>query len=247
MLEQQAADVLEQQLPTLQDAYGASQPDISSSDGANNGTSSDGAISGSQQQPRPPSLSQLATVVWGLAVLGHSPLLLLPLLPAVLQARRRASLSSDGEDGSSSSKLGPLCTLAWSLAVANCLQHPAAATVAAELASAALQLPAGGAKRPQLLQLHQFVLALEQAAQQQPGGSPAAAALHHLRQHPSVQQLLAAAAAAWKSQGQQRGSVVVSACQADVARTARSGLGLAVVEEHSVAGWSGECKDEVGG
>jgi hypothetical protein len=62
--------------------------------------------------------------------------------------------------------LKTLCSLGWSLAAAGCAGHPAADALAAVLADAAAGLPAGAAKTVQLLQPHQFALALRQQAVQ---------------------------------------------------------------------------------
>ena len=136
--------------------------------------------------------------------------------------------------------------------MAGCVQQPAAEAVAAALCTAAGSVPPTGPKTAALLQLHQFVLALQLTAQQegsiasspapaaeqqaQQGG--AAAALYCLQRCAAMQPLLAAAAAAWEAEGTHRGSKQVSAVQADVAGTARA-LGLTLHEEHAVVGFSG--------
>jgi len=225
LLEEAAAAALQRQPPAAE-ARVAGQPggELGSEQG------------GSGQQGHAPSLSQLASLLWGLATLGHRPLRLLPLLPPVLE-RQPGPLSFTA-----------LCTIAWSLAVAGCLQQPAAEAVAAALCTAAGSLPPGGAKKAALPQLHQFVLALQAdchassaaaVAEQQAEHGGAAAALHSMHQHTAMQLLLAAAASAWEAEGAHRGSKQVSAVQADVAGTVRT-LGLAVREEHAVAGFSGK-------
>jgi hypothetical protein len=145
------------------------------------------------------------------------------------------------------------------VAAAGCLRHPAVADLAAELAAvaAALQPPAA-AKKATLLQLHQFALALQQDAEaatsamrlqereepqhdtRETEQHPAVAAWTLLQRQPAALELLAAAASAWAAEAERRGSKQVSACQADVAATARTGLGLAVREESVAAGLSGE-------
>ncbi|PRW44947.1 squamosa promoter binding -like 5 [Chlorella sorokiniana] len=220
VLEEAAAAALEQRLGAA-----AKQPN--------------GAAGSSEQQGRAPSLSQLASLLWGLATLGHRPLCLLPLMPPALGC----------QPGPPS--FTALCTIAWSLAVAGCLQQPAAEAVAAALCAAAGSVPPAGPKNAALLQLHQFVLALQLAAQeeeeddssaaaaagQQAQHGSAAAALRRLQEHAGMQPLLAAAASAWAAEGGHRGSKQVSAVQADVAATART-LGLALHEEHAVVGFS---------
>lgn len=228
LLERQAAELLQRRLAELEAAGDA-------------GAGGPPAGQPGQQRVQPPSVNHVASLAWGLASLGHRPSLLLPLLPAALQAHQR----SGGGGSQRSPGFGPLCTLAWSLAVARCLHCPEAAAVAAQLATAAEGVPAGGAKRQQLLQLHQCVLALQAAAAVEEAGAVgasrhASAALATLRRSAGGAPLLEAAAAAWAAEGRHRGSKQVSACQADVAGTARAGLGLQVVEEHSVGGWSGE-------
>lgn len=228
LLEDAAVAALQQQLAGVQACAGEQA----------NGAAGIGA--GSANQPgRSPSLSQLASLLWGLATLGHRPLRLLPLLPLALQC----------QPGPPS--FTALCTIAWSLAVAGCLQQPATGAVAAALCSAADSLAPAGAKKAALLQLHQFKVALQLAAGQEEGGISSAAArqqaqhdgapaaLRLLAQHAAMQPLLAAAASAWQAEGSHRSSKQVSAAQADVAATART-LGLAVHEEHAVVGFSGE-------
>lgn len=224
LLEEAGAAALQRQLEHLAAAGAAPAAEPG-------GTSSSEAGSSSRQQAqaRAPSLSQLASLVWGMATLGHHPVRLLPLMPPALRC----------QDAPPS--FTAVCTIAWSLAVAGCLQHPAADAVAAALANAAEGLASAGAKKAALLQLHQFCLALQLSAEQAGGvgGDGAGTALNLLRQHAGMQPLLAASATAWEAEGRYRGSKQVSAAQADVAATAR-GLGLAVQEELAVAGFSGE-------
>ena len=169
-----------------------------------------------------------------------------------LQQQRPADRSGGG-GGGGGGELAALCSLGWSLAAAGCLHHPAVAAVAAELAGAAERMPPGGVRKPLLLQLHQFGTALryeaeqqEAAAEQVQGGQGqgaeqgAAAAWDMLQQRAACRQLLQAAAAAWQAETQQRATKLVSACQSDVAATARGGLGLAVREECAVSGFSGK-------
>ena len=236
LLEAQAAGLLQQQL-----ANAAATQLTSAGVGA--------SASGSEPVP-PPGLSRFASLLWGLASLGHRPLLLLALLPALLACQPAPDSSGAGSDRKRGFKT--LCSLGWSLAAAGCAGHPAAAALAAALVDTAAGLPAGAAKSVQLLQLHQFVLALQQQAarEEQQGGqgedsaaaaATAAAALQVLQREPAMQQLLSRAAEAWQAEAAAPGSKSVSACQADVAATAVGGLGLAIQEEHSASGFSGGC------
>lgn len=76
------------------------------------------------------------------------------------------------------------------------------------------------------------------AAAADEGQRNAAAALRLLHQEPAAARLLREAEETWQTEGCRRSSKQVSACQADVAGTARTGLGLRVEEEYSVDGIS---------
>jgi hypothetical protein len=234
LLEEQAVGLLQQHLADA----AATEPT-----GVGGGGSTSASVPVS-----PPGLSRLASLLWGLASLGHRPLQLLALLPAVLACQPALDSSGAGSDR----KLGlkTLCSLGYSLAAASCAGHPAAAALAAALAAPAAGLPADAAKSVQLLQLHQFALALQQQAAlgEQGGGqaqapsapaATAAAAVQVLQREPAMQQLLSRAAEAWQAEAAAPRSKSVSACQADVAATAVGGLGLAIHEEHSASGFSG--------
>lgn len=210
----------------------------------------------------PPSLARMTSLLWALATLGHQPTLLLDLLPAVMR------MHSEWEDASAAAvpprRLRRACTVGWSMAAAGCLSHPAVLAVAAELAAAAALLqPDDEPQRAELLQVHQFVTALELEAAAAPSSSeaadcdpmpgpappasPPAQALGLLAAQPAAEQLRRQAAAAWEEEGRRRDNKSVSACQADVAATARAALGLSVKEEFSLAGissgWAwGMCK-----
>lgn len=195
---------------------------------------------------RRPSLPRMSSTLWGLAALGHCPSRLLDLLPAALPAQPAQHAGDPDAGRQAAGRLPALASVGWSMAAAGCLRHPAVADLAAELAAVAAALrPPAAPRKVSLLQLHQFALALQQEAEAQRHGSgeqqqPVVSAWALLQRQPAARELLAAAAAAWADEAGQRGSKQVSACQADVASTARCGLGMAVREESVAAGLSGE-------
>lgn len=223
------------------------------SSGGGEGSGGAAIEAGTDCSKAPPSAHAMASMLWALATLGHQPTALLDLLPAVLHMHSRWGPSV--RPAAAPTRLRRACGLGWSLAAAGCLGHPAVAAVAEELAAGAASVSPGTQPgRASLLQLHQFFTALEleaaaagtslQAAEQAaaagaaPPASPPAQALRMLRGKPAVAVLRQQAAAAWEEEGRRGDNKRVSACQADVAATARGGLGLAVKEEFSLAGIS---------
>ncbi|KAL4448636.1 hypothetical protein ABPG75_005855 [Micractinium tetrahymenae] len=261
LLEQWGAAMVQWQLEQAQAAAGlATEAAASSGSGSAHGGSSSGGEGGGGDAPidhnngcagQPPPLTSMVGLIWALATLGHQPTRLLDLLPAVLHMH-----STTGDILVEKRRLQRALLLGWSMAAAGCLSHPAVVAVAAELAAAAALLsPEPKVTKAQLLQLHQFVCALEleaeaaagqpaaaaSAAAEPPNGgsdSPPARALRLLRHEPAVVELRLRAGAAWEAEGGRRDNKRVSACQADVAATARGGLGLALQEEYTLEGIS---------
>lgn len=122
------------------------------------------------------------------------------------------------------------CSLAWSLVASDHLEGPALEAVCAELSAQAPEL-LGACNKRQLMQLHQFARGMQLAAPQR---------LQQLQQHAALRQLLGAAASAWAKECSRPDSKTVSACQADVAATAATGLGLKVLEEANLEGLLGK-------
>ena len=141
LLERQAADALQQQLEATESAA----PAAGGREGAEDGDAISGVTS-SRPHKADLSLTQYATLVWGLAVLDHPPALLLGLFGRLMRARdargaaraawraaaaavtaptpasaapaASVAVGSPVANASSKRSFSALCTIAWSVAAA---------------------------------------------------------------------------------------------------------------------------------